>query len=178
MDTDELMAAFNRRMAEGYLYGDCQFSTDVNSDSFPKNGVFSCYRPLPPEAAMPAEVKEARRGALARALLPVARRYAPRLRDLCVLLPVDFGTALLVRHEPDEPLSRRLPRGARSPATGQGERHVISELYVPRAALAAFLAAVRADLRQHGAQLIYGRIRLIEKDEELPRLGARAVGLH
>src|SRR5215468_2477530 len=58
MDTDELMAAFNRRMAEGYLYGDCQFSTDVNSDSFLKKGVFSCYRPLPPEAAMPAEVKE------------------------------------------------------------------------------------------------------------------------
>src|SRR5262249_40146278 len=35
-----------------------------------------------------------RRGALARALLPVARRYAPRLRGLRVLLPVDFGTAL------------------------------------------------------------------------------------
>jgi FAD/FMN-containing dehydrogenase len=43
---------------------------------------------------------------------------------------------------------------------------MITELYVPRPALAAFLAAVRADFRQHGAQVIYGTIRLIEKDDE------------
>ena len=43
---------------------------------------------------------------------------------------------------------------------------MITELYVPRPALAAFLAAVRADFRQHGAQLIYGTIRLIERDDE------------
>jgi hypothetical protein len=43
---------------------------------------------------------------------------------------------------------------------------MITELYVPRQALAAFLSAVRADFRQHGAQLVYGTIRLIEKDYE------------
>jgi len=58
MDTDGLMNAFDQRIAEGFLYGDCQFSTDVNSDGFLKKGVFSCYRPLPPDAPMPTEVKE------------------------------------------------------------------------------------------------------------------------
>ena len=43
---------------------------------------------------------------------------------------------------------------------------MITELYVPRPALPAFLAAARADFRQHGAQLIYGTIRLIERDDE------------
>ncbi len=43
---------------------------------------------------------------------------------------------------------------------------MITELYVPRTALASFLGAVRADFRQHDAQLIYGTIRLIEKDGE------------
>jgi FAD/FMN-containing dehydrogenase len=43
---------------------------------------------------------------------------------------------------------------------------MITELYVPRPALPAFLAAVRADFRQHGVQLIYGTIRLIERDIE------------
>ena len=38
---------------------------------------------------------------------------------------------------------------------------MITELYVPRAALGAFLSAVRADFRQHGVQVIYGTIRLI-----------------
>jgi FAD/FMN-containing dehydrogenase len=43
---------------------------------------------------------------------------------------------------------------------------MISELYVPRPALPAFLAVVRADFRQHGVALIYGTIRLIERDDE------------
>ena len=32
--------------------------------------------------------------------------------------------------------------------------------------LGSFLSGVRADFGQHGAQLIYGTIRLIEKDDE------------
>ena len=43
---------------------------------------------------------------------------------------------------------------------------MITELYVPRPALGAFLSAVRADFRQHGVLLVYGTIRLIEKDDE------------
>jgi FAD/FMN-containing dehydrogenase len=43
---------------------------------------------------------------------------------------------------------------------------MISELYVPRDALAAFLTAVRADFKAHGTKLIYGTIRLIERDDE------------
>ena len=43
---------------------------------------------------------------------------------------------------------------------------MITELYVPRPALSAFLAAVRADFRQHNVGLIYGTIRLIERDDE------------
>ena len=58
IDADELMPAFAQRIAEGYLYGDCQFSTDASSDTYLRKGVFSCYRPLPADAAMPAEQKE------------------------------------------------------------------------------------------------------------------------
>ena len=180
MDTDELMAAFNRRMAQGYLYGDCQFSTDVNSDTFLKKGVFSCYRALPPEAAMPAEAKELGEAHWRELYYLVARRYAPRLRDLRVLLPVDLGTALLVRHEPDEPLSRRLPRGARSPAAGQGEGHGDDQRAlcaarrarrVPCRRACGFAAARRAAHLRDDPPDREGR-------RELPRLGARAVGLH
>ena len=56
-------------------------------------------------------------------------------------------------------LDRRL--GAQHKGT-----EMITELYVPRPALPAFLAAVRADFRQHGVPLIYGTIRLIERDDE------------
>ena len=34
IDVDELMRAFAQRIADGYLYGDCQFSTDTSSDTY------------------------------------------------------------------------------------------------------------------------------------------------
>lgn len=58
IDIDNLMPAFRARIAEGYLYGDCQFSTDASSDTYLRKGVFACYRPLPSDTQMPAEQKE------------------------------------------------------------------------------------------------------------------------
>ena len=167
IDTDELMAAFDRRMAQGYLYGDCQFSTDVDSDSFLKKGVFSCYQALPPEAAMPAEVKELGE-AQWRELYYLSHADTRRAYETYVSYYLstsgqrywsDTNQMSLYLDDYHAELDRRLKAKVKG-------TEMISELYVPRAALAAFLAAVRADLRQHGAQLIYGTIRLIEKDDE------------
>jgi FAD/FMN-containing dehydrogenase len=47
-EVDGLMAAFERRIAAGYLYGDFQFAIDPASDDFLRSGVFSCYRPVDP----------------------------------------------------------------------------------------------------------------------------------
>src|SRR5262249_30400958 len=58
IDIDDLMPAFADRIDEGYIYGDCQFSTDASSDTYLRNGVFACYRPLPADAPMPADQKE------------------------------------------------------------------------------------------------------------------------
>jgi FAD/FMN-containing dehydrogenase len=43
---------------------------------------------------------------------------------------------------------------------------MITEIYVPRDALVRFLADVRADFLEHQTDLIYGTIRLIERDDE------------
>jgi FAD/FMN-containing dehydrogenase len=43
---------------------------------------------------------------------------------------------------------------------------VISELYVPRELLADFMSAAAEDLRRNGGDVIYGTIRLIERDTE------------
>src|SRR5439155_7241762 len=43
IDIDDLMPAFAGRIDEGYLYGDCQFSTDASSDTYLRKGVFACY---------------------------------------------------------------------------------------------------------------------------------------
>jgi FAD/FMN-containing dehydrogenase len=43
---------------------------------------------------------------------------------------------------------------------------MITEIYVPRRALVDFLADVRDDFRKQRISLIYGTIRLIERDDE------------
>jgi FAD/FMN-containing dehydrogenase len=43
---------------------------------------------------------------------------------------------------------------------------IITELYVPHASLAKFMADVREDFRRNKAVVIYGTIRLIETDDE------------
>ncbi|HKC64891.1 MAG TPA: hypothetical protein VKB86_14710, partial [Pyrinomonadaceae bacterium] len=51
---------------------------------------------------------------------------------------------------------------------GRRERgsEMISEVYVPRARLVDFMESARADFRANETELIYGTIRLIEKDGE------------
>jgi len=48
----DLPAAFEQRIAEGYLYGDFQFAVDPRSPDFLRQGVFSCYRPVPDDTAI------------------------------------------------------------------------------------------------------------------------------
>jgi hypothetical protein len=43
---------------------------------------------------------------------------------------------------------------------------MISELYVPRERLTDFMAAVAEDFRKTGVDVIYGTVRLIERDDE------------
>jgi FAD/FMN-containing dehydrogenase len=53
-----LMAAFEDRIADGFQYGDFQFSIERASESFLRKGVFSCYRPVPMETPIPTAQKQ------------------------------------------------------------------------------------------------------------------------
>jgi FAD/FMN-containing dehydrogenase len=167
IDVEDLMPAFRERVGEKFLFGDCQFSTDPGSDTYLRRGVFSCYRPLPANAVMPEEQKELGEAHwrelyhLSHAdprrayemytsyyLSTTGQRYWSDTSQLSVYID-DYHSAL----------DQRLQ------AAHKGSE-MISELYVPRAALADFLSAVRTDFRQHDVKLIYGTIRLIERDDE------------
>lgn len=166
IDIEKLMPALERRIAAGYLYGDCQFSTDMAADGFLRTGVFSCYRPLPHSASMPGEQKE------------LAEKD---WRDLYYLAHADtkrtyemYSAYYLSTHKQRywsdthqlsvyvDDYHKEVDRRS----AGAAGTEMISELYVPRQALPEFLKKVRADFRQHATQLIYGTIRLIEKDSE------------
>lgn len=167
IDAAELMPAVAERIAQGYTYGDCQFSTDTPSDGFMRTGVFSCYRPLPPEAEMPAEHKELG-DAQWRDLYYLSHADTRRTYETysAYYLSTSGQRYWSDTHQLSvyiDDYHRELDRRLQAPVKGS---EMITELYVPRPALAAFLDAVRADFRQYGAKLIYGTIRLIETDGE------------
>ena len=55
---DELPAAFDQRIADGFIFGDFQFAIDETSDDFLRRGVFSCYKPVDAATPMPEGQKE------------------------------------------------------------------------------------------------------------------------
>jgi len=161
-----LMDAFAARIGDGFLYGDFQFSIDPASDGFLDEGVFSCYRPVDPETPVPEGQRELTEDDWLR-LLWLAhtdkaagfRRYAEHYlatsgqvywSDTHQLTPYLDGYHAAIDSRRGRPQSSEM----------------ISEVYVPRPRLADFMAAAAEDFRRHGTDVIYGTVRLIERDDE------------
>lgn len=165
-DIESVMRAFDARIADGFLYGDFQFSIDAASDGFLRKGVFSCYKPVSDDTPLPAAQAE--------------------------LKPDDWMKLLYLAHADKEQVYRQYV-GYYLSTSGQvywSDEHqlgfyadnyhqaldpqlkmppgteMITEIYVPRAKLADFMSAAREELRQRQQNVIYGTVRLIERDEE------------
>jgi FAD/FMN-containing dehydrogenase len=167
LDADRLAPAFERRIADGYLYGDFQYATDPTSDDYLRTGVFSCYRPVDDATPMPEIQRELSRADWDRLLYlshvdkrQAFEQYARYYRSTSGQLYWSDTHQLSVYVDRyHETLDRRL----RATAAGS---EVITEIYVPRPALARFLAEVREDFRRDPVEVIYGTVRLIERDTE------------
>lgn len=164
---DDLAERFERRIAAGFLFGDCQYATDEASPDFLARGVFSCYRPVDDATPMPGAQKEL---GLADWNHLLYLSHADKRRAFETYAAYYLSTSGQLYWSDTHQLSVYVDDYHRSldhrleatvPAT-----EVISELYVPRPALARFLGAVRADLRRHRVNLVYGTIRLIERDRD------------
>lgn len=166
---DKLEARFNERIADGFTYGDFQYRTDENSPGFLRDGVLSCYRPVSDgetrSAAPPQYLlnESAWRQLLYwshadkdRAFDEYAGFY--RSTDGQVYDSDTFQLSQYIDHYHHE-LDARL--GCDVPGS-----ETITELYVPLSELAGFMAAASAELRRQRANVIYGTIRLTERDDE------------
>lgn len=163
---DGLDRAFEARIRDGFTYGDFQFETDERSPTFLTRGVFSCYRPAAPGAAIAADQRELSRqdwlDLYHLAHVDKARgfeRYSQHY--LATNGQIYWADTQQLGYYPEDyhvDLDRRT--GARVRGS-----EMISELYVPRPQLASFLHAAAATMRELGANVIYGTIRLIERDD-------------
>lgn len=165
--SEGLMEAFESRIGEGYEYGDFQFAIDPKSDGFLDEGVFSCYLPVEDGAEIPEGQNDVPKAAWHH-LVYLAHHEKAKAFELYA----DFyrKTDGQVYWSDDHQMTpyidgyhRKLDRRVKSTCKGS---EMITELYVPREKLEVFLAECRKHLKESGASVIYGTIRLIRADED------------
>lgn len=164
---ETVAAAFQRRIDDGFLYGDFQFSINDQADNFLRSGVFSCYRPVSDDTPINSGQAELRPedwlGLLHLAHADKEQAYQRYVGYyLSTSGQVYWSDEHQLSYYPDD-YHRGLDRmaQAKSPAT-----EMITELYVPRPRLAGFMTAAAEDLRRRKVPVVYGTVRLIERDDQ------------
>lgn len=164
---DELTVAFERRIADGFSYGDFQFSIERESEDFLHKGVFSCYRPVPAETPIPSTEKlltdENWRQLL---FLAHTNKKQAFERYAAYYLSTNGQVYWSDTHQlsiyPDN-YHREIDQLLHAPYPAT---EMITEINVPRPMLKGFLDEVREDFRKNTVDLIYGTVRLTERDDE------------
>ena len=167
IQTGDLIPALEQRIADGYLYGDCQFSIDPGSEGFLKKGVFSCYRPVDNSVPIPATQKTLNIDDW-RTLYSLAHNDPKRIFEVYSSYYLSTSgqvywsdTHQLGTYVDDYHKAVDQHSGADWPGS-----EMITEVYVPPPALGIFLDTLSVDFRRYAVKVIYGTIRLIEKDDE------------
>ena len=167
IDIDNLPAMFAHRIAAGFEYGDFQFATELRADALLRKGVFSCYRPVNSSTPLPtnrASLKPENWHEL------IYLAHVDRARAFQAYSSYYLTTSGQYYWSDEHQMSTYVPDYHDALASRLGDyargTEMITEIYVPRDALVAFLADVRSDFLQHRTDLIYGTIRLIERDTE------------
>ena len=162
----ELPELVERKIRDGFVYGDYQFKTDERAEDFLDVGVLSLYRPVPASTPMPATAKalsveqwnELYRLAhldKARAFQVYADYY--RSTDGQIYWSDTHQLSTYVEGM-DQAVDEAM--GARAPGS-----LMIGELYVPRPRLPDFLREAARAIRETRANLVYGTVRFIDRDD-------------
>jgi FAD/FMN-containing dehydrogenase len=163
--TNDLPKRFQERIAQKFLYGDFQFSVDEKSPDFLQRGVFSCYEPVDDDE--PVVAKKELRDDDWLELLRLA--YTDREKAFKRYSDYYLSTNGQTYWSDTNQLSPYLSNYAqkiREQIGGDESSLIITEIYVPRPDLPNFLAQAADLLRSNHTTVIYGTVRLIEKDDE------------
>jgi FAD/FMN-containing dehydrogenase len=161
----DLPRRFEERIAQTFPYGDFQFSVDEKSPDFLQRGVFSCYQHVDEDE--PTVGKRQLHDDDWLELLRLA--YTDREKAFKRYSDYYLSTNGQTYWSDTNQLSPYLPDYAqqiRAQIGGDESSLIITEIYVPRSDLPDFLAQAAELLRSNRTIVIYGTVRLIEKDNE------------
>lgn len=167
VDLDDVPTRVEERIQGGYLYGDYQFKTDEGANDFLRRGVFSFYKPVGDDVPESEDKKrlDAERWV---ELYKMAHTDKPRAFGLYTQYYMSTDgqiywtdTHQLSEYEPGHDGAIDQLLGARAPGS-----LMICEYYVSRSKLPEFVKRMGAILIETEANLIYGTVRFIDKDDE------------
>lgn len=159
---DDVEESFDRRLAEGFEYGDFQFVTDPSAPGFLNKGVLAGYLPVDETVPLTGGALE---------LAPEQWKQLLLLAHTDKQRAFDLYSAHYLATNGQVYRSDLQQMGVyvdgyhaeldRAPAS-----EMITEAYVPRKELTGFMRACAEDFRSHDVEFIYGTIRVIEPDDE------------
>jgi FAD/FMN-containing dehydrogenase len=167
LEIDGLIEAFDERIADGHLYGDFQFATAPDTAEFLSTGVLSSYRPVASDRPIPLDQRRLSQRDWSQLLTLAHNDKQTAFRKFSEFYLATHGQLYwsdthqlnLYLEDYHGALDHRLGAAVRG-------SEMITELYVPRSRLLAFMNDVRRDFRMNGVDFIYGTIRLIEAEHE------------
>ncbi len=167
VDIESLTTLFEQRIKIGHLYGDFQFSIDESSNDFLRKGVFSTYGPVSNDAEIAENKNELSKDDWNNLVL-LAHTDKSRAFDLYAkhYLSTSGQIYWSDTHQLSIYLDKYHDFVNEKLDNNEKGTEIITEIYVPRNTLLPFIEKVGEYFRTNKVNLIYGTIRLIEKDEE------------
>lgn len=166
----DLLPSIEKRLAAGFVYGDCQYSTALDAEAAAHAGVLACYRPVTIDTPIPNEQKQLDEKdwvefyTLARTDKKKAfEKYSAYYRS----------TDEQVYWSDTHQLAGSFD-GYRTAVDKARGTEMITEAYVTKDNFIPFMAKVRQDYVDHEVDMTYGTIRFIETDNDTFLAWARA----
>jgi FAD/FMN-containing dehydrogenase len=158
----DLLPSVEKRIEQGFVYGDCQYSTDLGTDAQLHPGVFSCYRPVDRATPIPANQKQLSERDWAE-LYTLARTDKKKAVER--YSKYYLTTSGQVYWSDTHQLAGNFD-AYREAVDARRGTEMITEAYVTKDSFLPFMAQVRQDFLDHKVDMTYGTIRFIEKDSE------------
>lgn len=158
----DLIAKVEDRVCQGFVYGDCQYSTDLETEAHLHAGVFACYRPV--DGSTP--VSDNQRQLTDQDWMELYRlARTDKKRAYEAYSQYYLTTSGQVYWSDTHQLAGSFD-AYREAVDQQRGTEMITEVYVSKDKFVPFMAQVRQDFLDHDVDMTYGTIRFIEADRE------------
>lgn len=162
---EDLLERFAERIDTGCLYGDFQFAIDPGTADYLRRGVLSCYRKVADSTPLTANPIHLSHDDWDRLLHLAHIDKAAAFEEFSAFYQRSDGQVYRSdQHQAGYYLDGY--HGKLDTSLDHRGSEMISELYVPRDALVSFMTAAAVRLRQLDADVVYGTVRLVERDDE------------